>query len=194
MGAWQKPGGINMNVLNSFLSLTLIIFPCITLAKDLGYCPKSSLKGCQDSLALALNVVTNCALDRPQTKACALTMVETLSEADLRAPFFEGFYVKDFAIGNIETYKKEVEDLKQYSNHAWYVLHGLSKALILYYANIDQLTDAQKNEIQSLIQPEFSATEGRQFNIHDKTHIRDFIQKQLRLAKAIQWGAPTQTN
>lgn len=161
-------------------------------AKDLGYCPKEEAQACGTSLATALNMVTNCALDRPRIKQCAIIFVETLSEADHKAPFYEGFYEKDFVIGDVETYKKEIESLKQYSTHAWLVLHNLSKALILNYIDISALTEEQKREIENLIQPVFELDEGRKFDINDATHRKLFIEKEVERAKAIEWGSPTE--
>lgn len=166
----------------------LVIFTTLAYAKPLGYCPKSTADECRKSLSAALDVVTNCPLDRPRTKECAFILVETLSEADTRAPFYEGFYQKDFEIGDVQAYKTQIENLKGYSMHAWLVLHNLAKALILYYLDIKQLTDMQRNEIHNLIQPSFTVTEGQSFDIHNKTHISDFIRKQIEMAKAIQWA------
>lgn len=173
-------------MLRTFICIAILT----TLAhpKPLGYCPKSTADDCRKSLSAALNVVTNCPLDRPRTKECAFILVETLSEADTRAPFYEGFYQKDFEIGDVRAYKAQVESLKGYSTHAWLVLHNLAKALILYYLDIDQLTDMQRREIHNLIQPSFTVTEGQSFDIHSKTHIQDFIYKQIEMAKAIQWA------
>jgi hypothetical protein len=162
----------------------------LSFAKDLGYCPKDSVQACRASLASALNVVTNCSLDRPRVKECAFTFIETLSEADHQAPFYEGFYEKNFDIGDVEAYKKEVENLKEYSHRAWFVLHNLSKALILNYLNVKTLTDEQKREIENLIQPVFEMVEGRKFDINNENHKKQFIEKELARAKAIEWGSP----
>lgn len=159
-------------------------------AKDLGYCPKDSADACKSSLATSLNILTNCALDRPRVKQCAMIFIETLSEADDKAPFYEGLYEKDFAVGDVDAYKKGVASLKEYSPRAWLVLHDLSKALILNYMNLPTLTPEQKREIENLIQPVFELSEGRKFDIDDKTHRDLFIQKIIKAAKAIQWGAP----
>lgn len=164
---------------------------CISsIAKDLGYCPKDSVQVCRASLASALNVVTNCSLDRPRVKECAFAFIETLSEADHQAPFYEGFYEKNFDVGDVEAYKKEVENLKEYSHRAWFVLHNLSKALILNYLDIPALTEEQKREIENLIQPVFEIVEGRKFDINDANHRKQFIEKELAFAKAIEWGSP----
>ncbi|UNM06505.1 MAG: hypothetical protein H6925_02125 [Holosporaceae bacterium] len=176
----------------------ILILAClitnISIAKNLGYCPKSTATDCRNSLADALNVITNCPLEKPRTKECAFILVETLSEADPKAPFYEGFYAKNFEIGNVKNYKEQIASLRQYSLHAWLVLHNLAKALILNYVDIPSLTEEQKREIRNLVQPVFTVTEGRTFDINDKSHVRYFIQKQLEMAKAIKWGTPQQPN
>lgn len=177
----------------NFILLTLFLWNlCIEPGhtKDLGYCPKDSAEACKSSLATALNILTNCALDPPRVKQCAMIFIETLSEADDKAPFYEGFYEKDFAIGDVSAYKKGVASLKEYSPRAWLVLHDLSKALILNYMNLATMTDEQKREINNLIEPVFELSEGRKFDINDKTHRDLFIQKIVKAAKAIEWGPP----
>lgn len=178
------------------MSLFLYLFLLGTLfvssgsTKNLGYCPKDPAKACQASLSTALNILTNCALDRPRIKECAMIFIETLSEADDKAPFYEEFYEKNFEVGNVEAYKKEIESLKQYSQRAWLVLHNLSKALILNYIDVSKLTAEQKREIENLIQPVFEISENRKFDINDAVHRKLFIEKELSRAQAIEWGSP----
>jgi hypothetical protein len=180
---------INFFLLALFLE---ILSPERAYTKDLGYCPKDTADSCKSSLSTSLNVLTNCALDRPRVKQCAMIFIQTLSEADEKAPFYEGFYEKDFAVGDVEAYKKGVASLKDYSPRAWLVLHDLSKALILNYMDLSTLTPQQKREIENLIQPVFQLSEGRKFDINDKTHRDLFIQKIIKAAKAIEWGAPAE--
>ncbi|MDC0349087.1 hypothetical protein OAN21_01625 [Alphaproteobacteria bacterium] len=175
----------------SFSLFILYLFLASTSeSKKLGYCPKDSVQACRASLATSMNIVSNCALGKPRVKECAFILVETLSEVDNKAPFYEGFYEKNFELGDVKNYKKEVTSLHNYSPHAWLVLHNLSKALILNYIDIQSLSPEQKREIENLIQPTFAITEGRNFVLDNKEHRKSFIEKQLARARAIQWGAP----
>lgn len=174
------------------VALTYVFLLSKGHAKDLGYCPKDPGDSCKKSLASALNILTNCPLDRPRIKECAITFVETFSEADHKAPFYEGFYEKEFVVGDVSSYKKEVESLKEYSYRAWLILHDLSKALILNYTQISALTDEQKREIENLVQPVFELSESRKFDINDQTHRDLFIQKMVKAAKAIEWQGLTE--
>lgn len=161
-------------------------------AKSLGYCPKDTVQECRSSLASALNVVTNCPLNRPRTKKCGMTLVQTLSEADNTAPFYEGSYQNDFLVGDKENYKKEVTSLKNYSPRAFLVLHNLSKALILYYTDITNLEPDQKRSLENLLQPVFEKEEKRPFNLNATDNNLEFINKTIAQARQIEWGAPTQ--
>ncbi|MFN7662643.1 MAG: hypothetical protein ACK5PQ_02835 [Alphaproteobacteria bacterium] len=167
----------------------LLILTLPALSRNLGYCPKDSFPLCGSSLAEALKVVTNCPLDKPETKKCAFILIQTLSEADHKAPFFETFYEKDFEVGDVENYKKEVQSLKEYSPKAWLVLHNLSKVLILNYTTISTLSPDQKRSLENLLQPLFEREEKRDMDLNDDAHIQDLIKRVIKEAKAIKWDS-----
>ena len=171
-----------------FFLLTIITLQGTT--KSLGYCPKDTVQECRTSLASAMNVVTNCPLNRPRTKKCAKSLVQTLSEADNTAPFYADLYEDDFLVGDAENYKKEVRSLKDYSPHAYLVLHNLSKAIILYYTDVNNINSDQKRILENLLEPVFEREEKRPFDVTSSSHNQEFIKRVISQARNIEWGAP----
>ncbi len=170
-----------------------LLWGTTTFGNNLGECPIYTVADCKSSLSKAANKITNCKLSDPETRQCAEIFVETLSSADDKAPFFEGIYKKDYAVGDIQAYKKLDQWLKSQSMAGWLALRDLSKAMILQLVDFNALTQEQKSFLDNLLGEEFLATENMAFLSSTPAARQDFIEDLVKKARAIQWPPQTKT-
>lgn len=170
-----------------FSAMTFVLPITSLLGKPLGYCPTGAPQACKNSLPQAVRLLTNCPLHSTDTLQCGRVFVETLSAADPNAPYYIGFYEKNFEIGNEAAYRKILDALKRANPAAIQTIYQLSKAIVLQYIDINSLSDEKKRELENMIQNIFRAVEGVDFSLSSQQNRDDFISLSRTRAQNISW-------
>ncbi len=179
--------------MNYLLILIFIASAHLTFAKPInknkGVCPEGGIELCQESLEGAVSKLLECNPSNPDIKQCARIFVNTLSEADDNAPFFEGM-ADNNSLGNVASYKKTIALMKQpeADPQVLLALYDFSKAIILQETDFVTISPEDLKKLEELVKDTFPKREfGRSLSRAAPRHRKDFINFYRKNARTIIW-------
>lgn len=142
---------------------------------------------CKKSLRSAVEVATKCPFSR-RTRKCLMTFVETLHEADEKAPFYSAVFNKQFELGDVEAYKRDYWKLSRRTRNT---IKDLSAFVGMQVESIlkrrRRLSKDMAHELHDAIELRFERYAQKPYKEARPKDIKEFQQAVKMAGHHIQW-------